>query len=141
MLAALHLSEPGLDALAGLNDQQWREALDYSDRSRLTLALREAARHVMPPWVRDRTDRDAANHLLRLRGIEQLYRDLDSHLTAVGVEFLALKGLTHGALLGSRPEIRVQYDIDLFTPRASDGKDVKPPKDPHPSPSPSDPAK
>ena len=35
------------------------------------------------------------------------------------IEYLALKGLTQCPLYGSPPELRVQYDIDLYVPRES----------------------
>jgi len=35
-------------------------------------------------------------------------------LGAAGIEFAALKGLTHCSDFGSLPEDRTQYDIDLF---------------------------
>ena len=34
---------------AGNSDREWRDALDFCDRSRLTLVLREIARDAMPP--------------------------------------------------------------------------------------------
>lgn len=116
MLAALHLRDPRQEALRGLKDSEWRAALDYCDRSRLTLALREAARDAMPAWVRDRTDRDAEKNQQRVAGIEATYGALAASLNAAGVEFVALKGITHCALFGLRPELRAQYDIDLFAP-------------------------
>ena len=116
-LAALHFRDPRTDALRKLSEREWREALDFCDRSRLTLFLRDAAGDALPPWVRERTGRDAANNLERLRGLESLHRDLAGRLTARGVDFLALKGITHGGLFGFRPDNRMQYDIDLFSPR------------------------
>jgi MFS family permease len=116
VLSALHVREPHRDALSRLNDTEWRAALDFCDRSRLTLALRECVREAMPDWVRSRTDQDAAKNLRRLAGIEQTYRELAACLGDAGVEFVALKGITHGALFGLRPELRAQYDIDLFSP-------------------------
>jgi predicted MFS family arabinose efflux permease len=116
VLAALHLREPRKHALGRLDDREWREALEYCDRSRLTLTLREAARDAMPEWARERTDNDAAKNLLRLASIQNTYRDLADALHAAGSEFLALKGITHCALFGGLPEMRVQYDIDLFAP-------------------------
>ena len=115
-LAALHLAEPRVEALGRLTEPEWREALDFCDRSRLTLALRSRAFGALPPWVRERLDRDAAGNLERLARTEETYRELASRLAAAGAEFVALKGLTHSALFGGRPEERVQYDIDLFLP-------------------------
>jgi len=116
VLAALHFREPRHETLGQLNDSQWRAALDFCDRSRLTLTLREAARPAMPGWVRERTDQDAARNAQRLLGIEATYRELAGRLDSAGVDFVALKGITHCALFDLRPELRAQYDIDLFTP-------------------------
>ena len=115
VLAALHLAEPGLGGLARLNDRDWRRALDYCDRSRTTLALRRAARHLMPAWVRERTDGDAQRNALRVRTVGDTYSAIAQCLGAGGIEFLALKGIAQCALFGTPAEERVQYDIDLFT--------------------------
>jgi MFS family permease len=118
-LAALHLGEPELRAIRRLTDRDWRQALDYCDRSHLTLALRRTARNAMPDWVRERTDCNAAQNLERLRRTEEAYGAAARCLSAGGIQFLALKGITHCALFGTRPADRVQYDIDLFTPPES----------------------
>lgn len=115
-LAVLHLAEPELSGIGRLTDRGWRRALDYCGRSHLTLALRRAARDVMPDWVRERTDLNAAQNQERLRRTEEAYRSAAQRLTASGIEFLALKGITHCALLGTPAADRVQYDIDLFSP-------------------------
>lgn len=116
MLASLHLASPRPDALATLTDRDWRKALNFCDRSQLTLYLRDAACDAMPLWVRERTDRDAAKNRQRLRTAETLYRTLQTRLT--GIDFLALKGLAQCPNFVARPESRVQYDIDLFVPPA-----------------------
>ena len=115
-MAALHLQDPRLDGLGRLTERQWREALDFCDHSRLTLLLRDTARDAMPHWVRERTDDNAARNTERLRRLEKLYRTLAGELATADLEFVALKGITHGALFGVRPESRMQYDIDLFAP-------------------------
>jgi len=117
VLAALHFSEPRPEALSGLSEAEWRQALDFSDRSQLTLALRQAARERFPRPVGDRTDADAAKNLVRLAAIRQLYADLSGLLARAGVEFVALKGITQCAFTGMRPEDRVQYDVDLYCPQ------------------------
>jgi hypothetical protein len=114
-LAALHMADPRPKTLASLSDRDWREALDFCDRSQLTLSLRDAARDAMPAWVQERTDRDAAKNLKRLRITEDLCRTLQSTLKPL--DFLALKGLAQCPDFIPRPESRVQYDIDLFVPR------------------------
>jgi MFS family permease len=117
VLAALHLDDPRLEGLAALEDGGWRAALDYCDRARLTLPLRDAARTAMPQWVRERTDGDAAKNRIRLRDIEGLYMQISCWLESAGIEFLALKGITHNGLFGGPSERRAQYDIDLYAPR------------------------
>ena len=79
--------------------------------------LRASAREMMPGWVRDRTDRDAEKNLERIATIDDTYRALALCLAGAGVEFVALKGITHAALFSLRRETRAQYDIDLFSPR------------------------
>ena len=116
MLAALHLGEPRPERLEGASDREWREALAFCDRSRLTLELRRLARDRMPEWVRERTDADAAKNLARLQTIQDLYRSLSGHLSEVAIDFVALKGLTQCPDFGSEPETRVQYDVDLYAP-------------------------
>jgi hypothetical protein len=116
VLAALHLGDPRADALQELTEPEWHGALDFSDRSQLTLALRSRMRDAMPPWVRERTGRDAAHNLERLRLLRELYQSLAHRLGAAGIDYAALKGLTHCPDFGSQPEERTQYDIDLFVP-------------------------
>lgn len=106
-LSALHLDDPRPEALARLTDDDWRAALAYTDRARLTLVLRDVARDAMPQWVRERVDSDAAKFALKTERFDRLYRDLHARLP----EFVALKGRTHAALPG-----RVQYDVDLYLP-------------------------
>jgi hypothetical protein len=76
-------------------------------------------RDAMPPWVRERTDRDAAHNLERLGLLRELYQCLADKLGAAEIEYAALKGLTHCPDFGSQPEDRTQYDIDLFVPQPS----------------------
>jgi MFS family permease len=116
ILSALHRTDPDFTGLDRLNDAEWREALAYCDRSRLTLPLREIAGERVPPWVRDRLDRNAAANRTRMHGIEQDLRSIRHWLDEAGIEFVPLKGHTHTALFGSTEDSRVQYDIDLWLP-------------------------
>ncbi|MGD0667991.1 MAG: MFS transporter [Bryobacteraceae bacterium] len=118
-LAALHLAEPELGAVRLLTDRDWRRTLEYCDRSHLTLTLHRAARDAMPGWVRERTDRNAAQNQQRLRLTEEAYRLAARRLNASRIGFLALKGITHCALFGTPAAERVQYDLDLFSPPES----------------------
>ena len=104
-LAALHFTEPRPEALARLNDRERIGALDFCHHAGLALLVRE----VLPAA----TARDAANNLLRLRALEETYRQL----AGLPVEFVALKGITQCEFFGIRPEDRAQSDIDLYCPR------------------------
>ncbi len=117
MLAVLHLTEPRVDGLERLSELEWRKALEFADRARLTLSFRDRARDSVPPAVRERLDRNAAGNLKRLAKMEKHYGWLAARLHQDGIEFVGLKGLTHCALFGLPAENRVQYDVDLFCPR------------------------
>ncbi len=119
MLAALHLDQPVTENLRHLTPDEWREALEFSDRSRLTLHLRDAVRDAIPEAIRSRLDDDAAKFVVRRRIIDDVYRAIHQRLTAAGLEFAALKGPTAAAIHGLPVASRVQYDIDLYLPRAS----------------------
>lgn len=112
----MHLDQPQPEGLARLSEAEWREALKFCDRSRITLAFREAAAESLPGWVRERLDANARNNAVRLTRIEELYRTLQARLSGAQVEFAALKGITHPALFPHAPA-RVQYDLDLYVPR------------------------
>jgi MFS family permease len=112
VLAALHLTDPRPEELRQLSDTEWCDALAFCDRARLTLVLRDVARDAMPPAIRERVDDDAAKNVLRTTAFETAYREVYDRLTAAGLEFVALKGLTH-----TEVKSRVQYDIDLYLPR------------------------
>ena len=118
VLAALHFRDPRIESLPHLSDAEWREALDFADRTQLALPLRLMARYAMPEWARERVDGAASRNIQRLRKFEDLYRAIDERLRAAGIEYLALKGLAHCPDFGTEPATRVQYDIDLFVPCA-----------------------
>ena len=113
-LAALHLRESRTEPLYRLTEREAREALAYCDRSQLSLALRQAAPEFLPVEMAERAEKN----LVRLQIITARYRFLDETLKGAGLEYVALKGTTQCALSGIRPEDRVQYDVDLYLPRA-----------------------
>jgi hypothetical protein len=106
-LAALHFSEPRPEALARLSAPQRAAGLDFCHHAGIAL--------LVPGIWPEAVARDAANNLIRLRLLQQTYREL----TELPVEFVALKGIANCALFGIRPEDRTQSDIDLYCPRES----------------------
>jgi MFS family permease len=119
VLAALHLGEPRLEGLESLTAAEWQEALDFANRSQMTMPLYDRAAEALPEYLRERADRDRANNRERLRRTEELYRSVAARLAEAGIEFLALKGLAQCPEFIARAELRSQVDIDLFTPRES----------------------
>ena len=109
VLAALHLADPRPELLLALTEREWEQALDFANRSQLTLALSALAP--------ERFAGELRNNLERLRHAEGLYHDLAECLGRRGIQFLALKGLTQCPDFIPRPELRPQYDIDLFVPQ------------------------
>ena len=109
VLAALHVGDPRPDLLDSLSEAEWREALDFSNRSQLTLALSR--------YAPERTAQDVAHNAERLRNAQQLYRDLTDAFQAAGIEFLAIKGLAQCPDFVENAALRPQYDIDLYVPR------------------------
>ena len=110
----MHLDDPDLGTLG---EREWPAVLDYADRERVTLALRDTCRDRMPARVRDRVDLDAVKNQVRLEGIAETYRKLSEWLSRESLDFIFLKGMTHGGAFGLPAESRVQYDIDLWLPR------------------------
>src|SRR5262245_11553775 len=96
VMAALQLRQPRPELLRNMSDAEWRTALDFCDRSRLTLALRRRAREQMPAWVRERVDRNAARNCERLNRLRELYQTVASALKSI--EFVTLKGMAQASL-------------------------------------------
>jgi hypothetical protein len=71
----------------------------------------------MPLWIAERIDDNARNAAIRTRRAGELYGTLQQLLARESIEFIVLKGLTHASLVPDPPP-RVQYDVDLYIPRA-----------------------
>ena len=98
---------------------EWREFLSYCDRMKITLAVADRCRERFPEWVRSRTDRDLENNLRRYERQWAAFDEIDSAFRGANVEYLLLKGFTHGADYISPAYLRQQCDLDLFQPKAS----------------------
>jgi hypothetical protein len=108
VLRALRLRDPDLSPI-----RDWQGALDFADRSGLSLFLPTLP---FPEPARIRLDACLARNCERLRRLRILYRQIPAILDEAGIPFVFLKGLTQCRLSGIPPGRRVQYDIDLFTP-------------------------
>jgi len=102
----------------GLPDdhQAWNAALDFCDRSQLTLAFGVALDALLPGWVRKRIAGNLADNARRLDAIRALQSQVDQWLSAAGIEHLFLKGTTQWPHFLADPRVRMQYDLDVYCP-------------------------
>jgi len=102
--------------LRGLSDTDWKELLPLLDRSLLTLPLGVRNLPHLPDWVQARIGRDLVNNAERHERIVKTYQTVAEALSAAGIEFVVLKGLTHWPLYCDDLRHRPQYDLDLYCP-------------------------
>ena len=93
---------------------EWQEALDFCDRSSLTLLFGAAADDALPDWVRARIAGNLAENTERIERARALQIQVSDWLTAAGIPHIFLKGTTQSPHFVSDPRLRAQYDLDLF---------------------------
>ena len=117
MLAALRFRSPELGPLRELSEKDWKKALDFGDRTQLTLALGLRYRDQLPDWVRVRIDGNLASNAQRWENTKQAYREVwQAFPPGNQLDFLVLKGFTHYPRFVSDPRYRTQGDLDLLFP-------------------------
>ncbi|MCX6624241.1 MAG: nucleotidyltransferase family protein [Acidobacteria bacterium] len=121
VVRALRFGSPDAEGLRAIPARSWKELLDRTDRAQLTLPLGCRAMHELPPAVQDRIGRDLANNARRHARFAETYDEIRHGLTAHGVDFVFLKGLTHTPYYTRDLRARPQYDIDLYCPPAQAG--------------------
>lgn len=118
VLRALQLEDEDTQALRSMSDDQWRELLPILDRSRLALPLARREYSDLPSWVQERLRSNLADTAQHWRLVLQTaYREAAAALDAVQVQHLVLKGFTQAPEFVARPELRRQYDLDLYIQR------------------------
>lgn len=103
------------------DEAAWRQALDFTDREQLTLALHaklveNSLWNAAPHSIRERLARNLADNTERLARIRAEAAAVAARLAASGVEFVTLKGLSHVPHFVADARRRVQYDVDLYCP-------------------------
>jgi hypothetical protein len=98
-----------LSGLKPSSNADWKDALDYADRFQLTLALDLQTARVEEARVRN-IERNAR--------ILKLCCEILNALSG-RYEIVVLKGIAHASLFQIKPEARIQYDVDLFSPEHS----------------------
>ena len=114
VLSSLRLDPPPRASFAGWTQREWKQVLQFCDRMRITLVLADLWRDEFPGWVQRRTDQNIADNRERQERQWLALDELESALRASGVEYLVLKGFTHGRDYVAAPWLRVQCDFDLF---------------------------
>ena len=110
----MRFRSPDFAPLHGLSDADWKKALDYCDRTQLTLALGLVARLHLPEWVRVRIDRNLVSNAERWRHAKAAFQEVSAEFEAQELEFLVLKGFSHYPRFVGDPRHRTQGDLDLL---------------------------
>ncbi len=113
----MRFSSPDFGPLQELSEKDWKKALDFCDRTQLTLPLGLTCREHLPEWVRARIDGNLANNAARWELTKTTYREVASAFFRAGIECLVLKGFTHCPRFVSDPRHRPQGDLDLLLPQ------------------------
>jgi hypothetical protein len=116
-LRALRFHNRNVTGLESLKPAEWPDLLAMTDRERLTLALGLRCRDSLPSAVAERIHRNLEQNAERHSCLITAYREIADALRASGIEFLVLKGLTHGAYYAEEAYHRPQYDFDLYCPQ------------------------
>lgn len=113
-MAALRFASPDIVPLSELSDSEWKRALDFADRTQLTLALGLKCREHLPDWVRCRIDHNLADNAERWSRTKAAYQEAADAFGARELEFLVLKGFAHYPRFVDDPRHRPQGDLDLL---------------------------
>jgi hypothetical protein len=116
LLAALKFHGADLQGLRSLDESEWRELLEFSDLAHLTLHLWRNCADVLPVWVRERIQRNAADNAKRFDNVKRVYLEAGKALDDAQVNYLVLKGFAQYPGYVEDPRLRMQSDIDLYCP-------------------------
>jgi MFS family permease len=116
VLRSLRFRSPEREGLARLSEDDWKKALQFSDRAHLTLALGIACRDHLPEWVGERIDRNLSDNARRWERVKAAYREASAAFENIGLDFLVLKGFSQCPDFVCDPRQRAQYDLDLYFP-------------------------
>jgi MFS family permease len=119
LLSALQFqnAEPG--ELAALHETEWQELLEFCDLAHLTFPLLQSGRNVLPGWVRERLEQNAADNANRFENIKLVYSEMAKVFADAQVEHLVIKGFAQYPGYVEDPRLRMQSDIDIYCPSPS----------------------
>jgi hypothetical protein len=114
VVRSLSFAEERTADLDQIPEREWRRLLPLTDRAQLTLPLGVRGLHHLPGWVQERISGNLANNAIRHQRTLETYQHVANALSARGVEFVVLKGLTQWPFYCDQPRHRPQYDLDLY---------------------------
>ncbi len=116
VLGALKFRNSDRTALTSLNDAEWRHALAFTERTQTTLLLGTTCPSSLPPAISERILADHRRNLARLSALRGYLFEILDALEGGEVPYVLFKGFTHGPAYGPSPDVRPNYDIDLYAP-------------------------
>ena len=114
VLRALGFGDSSPRNLEEISASQWRQALEFCDRSGLTLLFGAKCRECLPEFVRRRIERNRAANGLRFAKLKQEYLQVAGRLQSLGIGHILLKGFLQAPRFVPSPVLRAQYDLDLL---------------------------
>jgi hypothetical protein len=116
LISALQLRGAYPEALRALDHSEWRELLEFCDLAHLTLPLWRNCNDVLPNWVRERMERNAADNANRFDNIKRVYLEAAKAFDKVHIKHLVIKGFAQYPGYVEDPRLRMQSDIDIYCP-------------------------
>ena len=116
VLRSLSLGQDRSSDLRAIPDADWRNLLELTDRSQLTLPLAVRCQRELPEWVQERLAGNLQNNAIRHNRTIDAYQEVDRVLTSKSVDFMVLKGFTQWPHYCDDLPHRPQYDLDLYCP-------------------------
>jgi predicted MFS family arabinose efflux permease len=117
VLEALQFASTDRNPLERLSEDAWQRALNFCERTQMTLALGVECSDHLSDAVGRRMDRHFANNAERWQRTQAAYREVALALEKEGLDHAVLKGFSHCPLFVRDPRLRAQGDLDLLLPR------------------------
>jgi len=116
LLDALQLEGAHTDALLALDDSEWLRLLDFCDVAHLALQLSQSNLKGAPDWVVRRLEQNVSDNARRFERLKAVYLEAGAALSRAAVPYMVLKGFTQAPDYVSDPRLRMQSDIDIYSP-------------------------
>ena len=113
-MGSLRFHSPQPELLAELSEREWTAALNWADRTQLTLPLGLTNRGHLPDWVRSRIDSNLAKTVERWQRTKAVYREAAGAFEAAGIDCVVMKGFSHCPRFVDDVRHRWQGDLDLL---------------------------